>query len=68
MSARQRSAGHIGWVDEVEFYEVGGQVYRAPESSVFDLTTGARIGRWECSRPMFDAYREVVAPRLEVSR
>jgi hypothetical protein len=30
-----------------EFYKVGGNIYKAPVSNVMDLSTKARIGRFE---------------------
>jgi len=56
----QQSVGHIAFVGTVEYYELEGQVYRAPLDAVFDVRTGARIGRWECSREHFDRFREVI--------
>lgn len=59
--AIEKSNGHIGFSadNKVEFYELDGEVFRAPVNAVVDVHTGARIGRWECSRKHFDEYREV---------
>lgn len=56
-----KSRGHIAWSKDgaFEFYEVRGEVYRAPIGNVFDLDTKARIGRWEGSRAHFDRFRDV---------
>lgn len=53
------SAGHIAFtVDgEVEFYEQGGAVFRAPVANAFDVE-GRRHGRWEGSRAWFDRARD----------
>ena len=52
----EHSAGHIAFVNDHEYYELAGQVYMAHVSCVFDLRTGARIGRWESSRSHWDQY------------
>lgn len=58
-----KSAGHICFTaDGQEFYEVGGEVYRANLDSVMDVLTGARIGRWECSRAQFERFRGILVP------
>ena len=53
-----KSSGHIAWsLDRsAEFYEVQGEVFRAPIGNAFDVDTNARNGRWECSRSMWDRY------------
>lgn len=58
-----KSAGHICFsADGREFYEMFGEVYRANLDSVVDVSTGARIGRWECSRAQFDRFRTMLVP------
>ena len=61
----QKSAGHICFARSkshpaMEYYELHGEVYRAPLDSVFDVLTKVRIGRWECSRKLFNQYRDAI--------
>lgn len=61
MSGTRRSTGHVCFAfgGAVEFYEQGGEVFRAPVSNAFDVE-GRRMGRWECSRPHFERFRAVL--------
>jgi len=54
-----KSKGHIVTVNGKEYFDRGGEVYRAPLSSVI-MPDGYRSGRWECSRSHFDTFREFV--------
>lgn len=55
-----KSQGHLCFHEGQEFYERGGEVYRAGLENAFE--DGYRQGRWECSRQMFDRFRAVIAP------
>ena len=59
------SKGHIGFLGDFEFYEIGGEVYRAPIANEFDVRIDCRIGRWECSRMLFDRFRDTVFKDLK---
>lgn len=61
VSSLSTSAGHMGWqvTDDgqvFEVYEQAGAIYRAASSSVLDVTTRNRIGRWLCDRPHFERF------------
>ena len=59
--SHEKSAGHILFHGDFEFFERGGEVYRAPISApLADFTNKSRHGRWECSRPHFDRYQDVI--------
>lgn len=58
----EKSKGHIGFTTDpasgtkYELYrEANGDLYRAPISSVMDVTTGNRQGRWEAKASQADA-------------
>jgi hypothetical protein len=57
-----RSEGHLGWSRDGswEYWEHNGEVYRAPVGNAFDVRTGRRLGRWECSKKMWDRYFDTV--------
>ena len=50
-----KSKGHMFFTRTHEFYEDGGQVYRAWITNPVDID-GCRVGRWECSRVHFDTH------------
>lgn len=50
----KKSKGHLFFKDGYEWYLLGDQVYRAPLNNVFDIDTGARIGRWEYKKSQID--------------
>lgn len=56
-----KSRGHICFAfgGQVEFYEQGGLVYRAPTHNAFDIW-GRRHGRFECTRKLFDRNRDLI--------
>lgn len=56
----KKSKGHIAFVGDFEFFDVGGEVYRAPRHlPLADLEHGTRHGRWESSRAHFERNREM---------
>lgn len=55
----EKSKGHIGFQGNSELYQINGQVYSAPIGNCFDVRTGARIGRWECSVEQFNRFRQL---------
>jgi hypothetical protein len=42
-----KSKGHLFFKDGQEWYQAGGEIYRAPTGNVIDVETGYSIGRWE---------------------
>jgi len=57
---RKKSKGHIEFIGPFEFYERGGEVYKAPIGAIFD-TSGYRQGRWETgSKRHFKQFRDVI--------
>ncbi len=59
---KEKSKGHICFNDNFEFYQCGNQVYRAALSNVIDIE-GYRFGRWECSVPMFNRFKDMILGR-----
>jgi hypothetical protein len=45
----EKSKGHIMFLGDREMYLDGWEIFIAPTSSVLDVSTGNRIGRWEGS-------------------
>ena len=63
-----KSHGHIGFDGDWEYFEVDGEVYRAPRNAPLADISGPkprRHGRWESSRPHFDRFRQHIAPGLK---
>lgn len=59
-----KSQGHIEFAGQFEFFQrADGGVYRAKVSDPI-MTDGCRFGRWECSRPHFDRFRDVIVGPL----
>lgn len=66
MSPRDRkSYGHICFSGDWEFFEIHGEVYKAPRSAPLADVSGPkprRHGRWESSRAHFNRNRQHIAP------
>ena len=58
INEQKKSKGHLFFKDGYEWYIVGDHVYRAPLSNVFDIDTGARIGRWEFPKSQMDRLKD----------
>ena len=56
---KPKSKGHICFAGRFEFFEHGGEVFRADVSNVMQ-TDGRRFGRWECSRAHFERFEAVI--------
>ena len=63
----RKSKGHMFFTDAVEFYELGGEVYKAPLHNCIAIDTEARHGRWHCSRVRWDQYESEMRWKLEHS-
>ena len=55
---KAKSKGHICFSGNFEFYERGGEVFRAHVTNVLD-TSGYRHGRWECSKAHFERFKNL---------
>lgn len=53
-----RSKRHIAFSNGFEYFDRGGEVFRAPAYAVV-MTDGYRCGRWECSREHFERHRDL---------
>ena len=56
---KAKSKGHICFSGNFEFYERGGEVFRAHLSNVLDIW-GYRHGRWECSKAHFERFKNLL--------
>jgi hypothetical protein len=57
----ERSNGHITFNSGWEWFEVRGEVYKAPQGApLADYINGTRHGRWECSRAHFERFKSVL--------
>lgn len=63
--ADRKSAGHLAFHGEWEYFEQRGEVFRARRTDpLADSINKARHGRWECSRSHFERYRAVLLAPL----
>lgn len=62
----KKSKGHIGFTDDFEYFERGGEVFRAPFSDVI-MPDGRRSERWEGSVEHFGRYFKSVHKKFFVS-
>ena len=50
----EKSAGHLAFIGDFEYFARSGEVFRAPHYACI-MTDGCRCGRWECSVAHADA-------------
>lgn len=62
MNETTKSTGHIVFDGDFEYFERGGEVYRAKLGGGDAMDTDGRrmCARWECSRAHFDHFRDVI--------
>ena len=52
--------------DDIAFWQIGNDVYRAPVDSSLDTLGQPASKRWECSRDMWDQFREIFSWATDV--
>lgn len=60
MKQNHKSTGHLFFHGEFEYFQFGQDIYRAQITSVFDLHSNRRFGRFECPAHMLNQLKAIL--------